>query len=317
MGLRPVPRAALAQRVHERDEPGHLGAGGHGRAAAARAGHVERGEVVGLHGPVELPPVDRGDHLVLEPEMVQEHRPGQRRGRRRPGRDSLTSESSWRDQHWATRNGPRSPASHRSERGGVDETDPLGQRVDAECRPGQVQEGERRDDRDLDPVVGAQQLDGALGHERRSGHGVDDRLRRRVDRGRDQRLDDAGVHLVEGRGRLVEVVEGGQPRRSRRPPGGGPSAGRPVPAPPPAASAAASPRRSLPAGPRPTTVTWGRRRGTAQPLDGGCGRRRRRRGGSLADGVQHVGRCSGVNGVNTDACTGTHTPYRGSTLTDA
>ena len=76
VGLRPVPGAALAQRVHEGDQPGHLVAGG---AAPGRHGgrDVQRGEVVGLHRAVELPPVDRHHHLVVEAEMVQQHRPRQ------------------------------------------------------------------------------------------------------------------------------------------------------------------------------------------------------------------------------------------------
>ena len=51
------------------------------------------------------------------------------------------------------------------EGGGVDQAHPLGQGVDAERGPGQVQEGEGGQHRHLDPVVGAQQLDAALGHQ--------------------------------------------------------------------------------------------------------------------------------------------------------
>ena len=70
--------------------------------------------------------------------------------------------------------------------------------------------------RHLDPGVGAQEVDGALGHEGRSGHRVDDGLGDRVDGRRHQRLDDRGVHLLEGRRRLVEVVEGAGPLQARR-----------------------------------------------------------------------------------------------------
>ena len=66
---------------------------------------------------------------------------------------------------------------HRAEHACIDEADPCGQRVDAEGRPGQVQEGQRRQERHLDTVVSTQQLDAAFSHERRSGHGIDDRLR--------------------------------------------------------------------------------------------------------------------------------------------
>ncbi len=74
VGLHPVPGAAFAQRVHERGEACHLRPHGD-PAAVGRGRHVERGEMVRLHGPVELPPVDGRDHLVLEPEVVQDHRP--------------------------------------------------------------------------------------------------------------------------------------------------------------------------------------------------------------------------------------------------
>ena len=48
----------------------------------------------------------------------------------------------WRDQHWATRNGP-GPRQASLERRGVDQARARGQGVDAERRPGQVEEGER------------------------------------------------------------------------------------------------------------------------------------------------------------------------------
>ena len=85
---------------------------------------------------------------------------------------------------------------------------PCGQRVDAQCHPGQVEEGEGRTCGHLHPAVGPQQVNGALGHRRRPGHGVDDGFGYRLDRRRHQRLDDPGVDLVERRGRLVEVIEG-------------------------------------------------------------------------------------------------------------
>ena len=86
----------------------------------------------------------------------------------------------------------------------------------------------------LHPAVGPQQVDGALGHQGRPGHGVDDRFGRRLERGRHQRLHDPGVDLVERRRRLVEVVEGRHALEERPPPGGAPCGGRPVPRSPPA-----------------------------------------------------------------------------------
>ena len=208
MGLRPVPGAALAQRVHEGGEPCHLRTGGH-PTEVGPSRHVERGQMVRLHGPVELPPVDGGHHLVVEPEVVEDHRSGEGRAGvvvlvegeldvgERLARPALGDQE-------------RAALAHgrRSEHTGIDETDSFGQRVDAECRPGQVQEGERGDNRDPDAAVAAQQLHAPFGHERRPGDGIDDRLRRRVPCRRYQCLDDPGVHLLEGRGGLVEVIEG-------------------------------------------------------------------------------------------------------------
>ena len=76
MRLDRVPRAALAQRVHECDELGHLITCG-ATLGGDRSWDVKGREVVGLQGAVEFPPVDGCDHLVLEAEVVQEHRPWQ------------------------------------------------------------------------------------------------------------------------------------------------------------------------------------------------------------------------------------------------
>ena len=74
MRLGPVPGTALPQRVHESDQPCHLVAGG-AAVGRHRARDVQRGQVVRLHRPVEIPPVHRNHHLVVETEVVQEHRP--------------------------------------------------------------------------------------------------------------------------------------------------------------------------------------------------------------------------------------------------
>ena len=206
MRLDRVPRAALAQRVHQRDELGHLVAGG--AALAGDEGRdVDGREVVGLQRAVEFPPVDGRHHLVLEAEVVQEHRPGQFQavvvgdgqlhlGEQVP-RPALGHEER---ATLALRHGAGDA--------GVDEAHPCGQGIDPQRHPGQVQEGEGRAGGHFHPAVGPQQVDGALGDQRRPGHGVDDRVGRRLDRRRHQRLDDPAVDLVERRGRLVEVVEG-------------------------------------------------------------------------------------------------------------
>ena len=61
----------------------------------------------------------------------------------------------------------------------------------------------------------------------------------------------------------------------------------------------------MPAGPRPTTVMWGRSRATVSrwtrwPMS-------RSTAASFADGF-NTSEVAGVNGVNTVACSGTHTP---------
>ncbi len=206
MGLRPIPGATLPQRVHEGDQTDHLVAGG-AALGSAPARDVQRGQVVRLHRAVELPPVDLFDQLVVEAQMMQEHRPRQFHavivggGQLQFGEQVPRPALGHQERTALVRR-------HGLERAGVDQPHPLGERVDAERRPGQVQEGECRQDGHLDPAVGTQQVDAPLGHQRRSGHGIDDRFGRRVGRRSHEDLDDPGVDLVERRRGLVEMVEG-------------------------------------------------------------------------------------------------------------
>ena len=106
-------------------------------------------------------------------------------------------------------------ARHRGSEGtGVHQAHPFGQRIDTEDGPGQVQEGEGGVQGHLHPVVGAQEVDRALGHQRGAGHRVDDGLRGRQACRRHQSLDDPGVDLVERRRSLVQVIEGGHTREA-------------------------------------------------------------------------------------------------------
>ena len=57
----------------------------------------------------------------------------------------------------------------------VDHPGADGDGIDPEPGPGQIEERQRREHDGADAVVGQQELDGALGHHRRAGHGVDDR----------------------------------------------------------------------------------------------------------------------------------------------
>ena len=176
VGLAAVPRAALAERVHQRRPGGPPPRRRTGRRRRQRR-HVERGQVVRLDGPVELPPVDRRHHLVVEPEVVQDHRP--RRARHAPSSDrpSFTSESRWRDQHWATRNGPRSPPPPRRTRR---------RRRDGRPRPAgsmpraaQARSRKESAGRTVTSTRSSARSSStrALGHQRRPGDGVDDRAR--------------------------------------------------------------------------------------------------------------------------------------------
>ena len=55
----------------------------------------------------------------------------------------------------------------------VDDPHAGGQGVEAETHPRQVEERQGRHHHRVDPLVGQQQLDGALGNQRRSGNGVE------------------------------------------------------------------------------------------------------------------------------------------------
>ena len=132
--------------------------------------------MVRLEGSVELPPVHLRHDLVVEAEMVQQDRARRRRDCLVPQCQLHLGEEMARP---ALRHqeGPAFGAGHAGEVGRVHEPDARGERVDAERGPGQIEEGEGGHDRDLGARVGAQELDGALGHEWRPRDGIDDRLR--------------------------------------------------------------------------------------------------------------------------------------------
>ena len=150
-------------------------------AGGSESRDVQRGEVVGLHRAVELPPVDGHHHLVFEPQMVQEHRPrqldalvvahGQLHLREQVAGPAL------RHQEGATLRSPM-PARRRWRRPAARRRP--GGRCPARPRPGPRRRGPARAVT-VDPVVGPQQLDRALGHQRRSGHGVDHGVGRRLE----------------------------------------------------------------------------------------------------------------------------------------
>ena len=97
--------------------------------------------------------------------MVQDHRARQLGPGLVRSALSFTSERRWRDQHCATRKGPRSPCRHVPEGCGVHQPHARGQGVDAERRPGQVQEREGGQHGHRRPGRRPEQLDAALGHQ--------------------------------------------------------------------------------------------------------------------------------------------------------
>ena len=167
VGLSPVPGTALPQRVHQRNEawpPRAPPRQRPGRAVGCR--EVDGGEVVGFDRAIELPPVDRDHHLVGQPEVVQDHRLWWLHRR------VLECKLDVGEDEPGPALGHEQRASAHcgvADRAGVHHPDTLGHRVDPERRPGHVDERQRRHDREVDPLVGAQQLDGALRDEGRPG----------------------------------------------------------------------------------------------------------------------------------------------------
>ena len=202
----------------------------------------------------------------------------------------------------------------RLEGAGVDQAHARGQRVDAERRPGQVQERECGDG--VTPP-GRRRAAGRPCAPPPAGIRARRRRRRAPPRRRgDQFLHDRGIDLLERVRRLVEMVEGGHaptpcrgrmPRRAQEgPPRGAPSS-----------AATLFPRRSAPAGPRPTTVMWGRC--AARSAAGRAGRSRPEDEAGAVPAALAVAFSTslapGASGVSTVAWPGTHTPYCGLTLT--
>ncbi len=168
--------------------------------------HVDRGEVVGVDRTVHVGPGRVDDLLVGGTERVQD------RHRLVAGgvldRQLDVAEDPVRmgvgDQQWAGLAGRRS-----GEVVAVDEPDPLLDRVDAEPSPRDVEERHRRSHVEVDALRRTtlpEQLDRSFEHERRTGHGVEHRAV--VPGVGHQTVGDAGVHLLEGVGVVVEVVVG-------------------------------------------------------------------------------------------------------------
>ncbi len=89
----------------------------------------------------------------------------------------------------------------------VDQADTGLDRIDAESRPGHVEERHRRSDVAVDVVTCEQVPNRALEHERRPGDRVQDLTV--FGSGRSERVGDLAVHVVERVGGVIEVVERG------------------------------------------------------------------------------------------------------------
>jgi hypothetical protein len=262
-----VPRAPGPQGADELHEPGQLG---RGRYRQTR--HPQRRQMVGLDGAVDVRPGHCGDRLVGQTEMVKEHA-----NRLRPGADrQIEGELDLREHGTAValghEEGAALPGHIDAERGGVDDTDTGGNRVDAQPLPRQVQKRQGRNHLGGDAVVGPQQLDRPFGYERRTRHQVADvgtggrLLGHHLGRRHDV-FDDGPVDVVEAVAFLVVVVEVDDLPHSRPPPlppppDGGPCApgtGRHWPPPPSWRPAPGRRRKGRDRPPRRAVVT-GRRR---------------------------------------------------------
>ena len=227
VGLLRLPGVAHPQPAQQRLEAGHVG-----RDRGGQPGDPQRGQVVRRHDAVEVLPGDLGDELVGQPEPLEDHDgfPGRvLDGQLDVGQDE--ERVALADQQRAAL--PRGLA---VEAVTVDQTDPPLDGVHPEPRPGEVQERQGGMHHDLDAGIGDEQLDGVLGHHRRTRHRVDRRAVPRL--GVDEPLDDLPVDVLDAICRLVHVVEVdgavGHHRRRRVAPGpqeDGPTAVEQVPGP--------------------------------------------------------------------------------------
>ena len=199
VGLLDVPRALLAQGSGQLVEADVRRAD-----RCAELGDPQRREVVGVDGAVDVGPGGVDDPLVGGAERMEQ--------RDRFVAGGLVDRQldvgqhpvgvSVSDEQWtgvACGGGGEVVA--------VDQADSGLDRVESEAGPGHVEKRHRRPDVAVDVVTGEQMAHGALEHQRRTGHRIEDLAVRRG--GSSQRVGDLGVDVVEGVGGLVEVVERG------------------------------------------------------------------------------------------------------------
>ena len=143
MGLLPIPRTLTAQGAHELRKANELG-----RYGCVQRRDPERGEVVGRERAVELGPLELDDLFVGQTEVMEhddavgrlvvdgELDVGEHRGRVALSDDERPTLAGGVD----------------GEPLAVDESHAGRERIDAEARPDEVEERQRRHDRDLDTI---------------------------------------------------------------------------------------------------------------------------------------------------------------------
>ena len=161
-----VPRAAFAQLGDDRFERGELPTDRCPKRRQIDAGQMVRDDAI------ELLYAEMFDAFVFESQVMEDNRLGRFATvvveRQLDLRKRLRIPDV-REQH---RSGV--PRGVDPEPLAVDEAHGADEGVDAESWPGEVEEREPLDERQLDAVIGNQHLDGRLEHARRAGHGVDD-----------------------------------------------------------------------------------------------------------------------------------------------
>ena len=200
VGLLTIPRAGGPQRADQLVEADQLRPHGLGEHR-----DPQRGQVVSGDGPVEVGPGHGTHRCVGQPQPLQ-HRDGRpvADGQLDLGEHALAV---------ALGHEERAPLTRRFDRESVtvDQAHAGGERVHAQGGPSQVQVGQPGLDHEVHlfaPGRDPQQLDGALGHQRGAGHGVE---RLAVLSGRDEEPPhDLLVHVVEPCRALVDAVEAGR-----------------------------------------------------------------------------------------------------------
>ena len=200
VGLLPIPRATLPQRAGELVEADVVVGDGVGQVS-----HIDTRQMVGLDGAIEVGPRRLDDAFVGGAEALQDRH-------RFAAVGPLDRQLDVREHPVGMGVGDQQrtvlTAGGAGELVPVDEAHAGLDRIDAEARPGDVEERQRRQHVAPDPLVGSEQRHRAFEDERRPGDGVED-LGVLGGTG-DEPLDDLGIDVGEALGGFVDVVETGR-----------------------------------------------------------------------------------------------------------